>query len=46
MTGRLVELLIQWHGLPAGAEGIVWGSNRAGWVAVFNHVTVLLPFEG
>lgn len=45
MTGRLVELLQKWHGLPAGTEGIVAGSNRGGWVVVFGNVSILLNFQ-
>ena len=45
MTGQLVELLIQWHRLPAGTEGIVSGRNVFGWVMVFGSTCITLPFE-
>ena len=44
MTGRLVELLQSLYGLPSGAQGIVFGKSRAGWVSVFGSVSVTLAF--
>lgn len=45
MTGQLVQLLISWHKLPKGTEGMVCGSNERGWVAVFGAVSITLPFR-
>jgi hypothetical protein len=42
----IVVLLQDYKRLPEGTEGIIYNSTHGGWVAVFNHVTVLLPFDG
>jgi hypothetical protein len=42
----IVVLLQDYKQLPCGAEGIIYDTTHGGWVAVFNHVTLLLPFDG
>jgi hypothetical protein len=41
----IVVLLQDYKQLPKGAEGIINDTTHGAWIAVFNHVTVLLPFE-
>jgi hypothetical protein len=42
----IVVLLQNYKQQPKGTEGIIYDTTHGGWIAVFNHMTVLLPFDG
>lgn len=42
----IVILLQDYKQLPKGTEGVINDTTHGGWVAVFDHVMVILPFDG